>query len=92
MKRHIAFIELVFGWRDCDSGNGAARPISAELRSFFEGWMGEVAPTPLSMQNLSSYHELEKEASKAQLSAFANRLEDLAALIRQEVEEKTTQP
>lgn len=88
MKRAETFFNLVFGWRDSESGYGAGYHISPEVRAFFMGWMGGncpleyLRPEVVEATNQGRHAGSAFPGKLASMEAFANRLEELSAEIK----------
>lgn len=98
MERLSVFFNLVFGWRDSESGFGAGYDISPEIKAFFQGWLGndcpKFFPNEYDVTCSSSPNEYTPKKQIAEstdkvkkLSAFADKLEELATEIRTHIGE-----
>jgi hypothetical protein len=90
MNRYSSFINLVFGWRDAESGYGAGRFISPDLKAFFSGWLGVMTPAYQDLQTAKQeFMKEEYKGARERLHCLADRLEELAKEIRDEYPKST---
>lgn len=90
MKRSQHFIDLVFGWRDSESGYGAGRWISPELKSFFDGWNGKESLASDVLSKISTTMSVtERDDLAEKLMVFVASLDEISDEIRQQVREAT---